>query len=147
MLSAEHRGGRDDVTHSRFLGEAGEASQTVRLARLARLDSLVREAVLSGPYLLKIDTDEHELEALAGAQETLRQSAIVIIEAPLHALTERAAAVKAAGLRLFDIIDLAYYHDTLAQVDLVFLNPAIADPDAVNPWRNPQSDWRALAAA
>lgn len=143
-LTAEHRGGRSEVTHSRLeaiegRSDTGAASQV----RLARLDTLVRESGLSGPYLLKIDTDGHELEVLAGAEQTLRESAIVIIEAPLHTLTERAAAVEAAGLRLFDIIDLAYYHDTLSQVDLVFLNPAIADPDTVNPWRRPEFDWRA----
>lgn len=143
-LTAEHRGGRSEVTHSRLDAiegrcDTGAASQV----RLARLDSLVEEAGLAGPHLLKIDTDGHELEVLAGAEQTLRDSAIVIIEAPLHALTERAAAVEAAGLRLFDIIDLAYYHDTLSQVDLVFLNPAVADPDALNPWRRPDFDWRA----
>lgn len=142
-LTAEHRGGRSEVTHSRLetiegRSDTGAASQV----RLARLDSLVSEAGLKGPFLLKIDTDGYELEVLAGAPETLRQSAIVIIEAPLHALTERAAPVEAAGLRLFDISDLAYYHDTLSQVDLVFLNPALADPDALSPWRRPDFDWR-----
>jgi FkbM family methyltransferase len=143
-LMSEHRGGRSEVTHSRLdpiegRTDSGAASQV----RLARLDSLVKEAGLTGPYLLKIDTDGHELEVLAGAGDTLRQSAIVIIEAPLHALTERAMALESAGLRLLDIIDLAYYHDTLSQVDLVFVNPAVADPGALNPWRRPEFDWRA----
>ncbi len=143
-LTAEHRGGRSEVTHSRLEAVEGRTDTgAASHVRLARLDRLVEDAGLSGPYLLKIDTDGHELEVLAGAQQTLRDSAIVIIEAPLHTLTERAAALEAAGLRLFDIIDLAYYHDTLSQVDLVFLNPALADPDDVNPWRNPDFDWSA----
>lgn len=142
-LTAEHRGGRSEVTHSRLetidgRSDTGASSQV----RLARLDTLVAEAGRPGPYLLKIDTDGHELEVLAGAEETLRQSAIVIIEAPLHALTARAAALEAAGLRLFDVIDLAYYRDTLSQVDLVFVNPALFDPEALNPWRRPDFDWR-----
>lgn len=143
-LTAEHRGGRREVTHSRLetiegRSDTGAASQV----RLSRLDNLVAEAGLAGPHLLKIDTDGHELEVLAGAEQTLQDSAIVILEAPLHALTERAAALEASGFRLFDIIDLAYYHDTLSQVDLVFLNPALADFDALNPWRRPDFEWRA----
>ena len=147
-LTAEHRGGERAVTHSRFL-EAGRNAKagTVRPVRLARLDTLVSEAGLNGPFLLKIDTDGHEMEVIAGAPQTLRHCAVVIIEAPLHTLTERAAALEAAGLKLIEIIDLAYYFDTLSQVDLVFANPCVFDPPALDPWRHEtfrQSAWRQL---
>jgi FkbM family methyltransferase len=130
-LTAEHRGGEAAVTHSRLLNDNSGSP-----VRLARLDTLVAEAGCKGPYLLKIDTDGHEMEVLAGAQETLKRSAIVVIEAPLHSISQRCSALEAAGLRLFDIVDLAYYFDTLAQVDLVFINPDIFNRPGFQPWQN-----------
>lgn len=139
-LTSEHRGGVLDVTHSRFLD--GKGDETARV-RVATLDLLVLESGLDGPFLLKIDTDGHEDEVIAGASETLKQCGVVVVEAPLYTLSKRAAALEAAGLRLFDIVDLAYYHDTLSQVDLVFVNPAFFDPPALNPWQAKTFEWTA----
>lgn len=142
-LTSEHRGGSEEVTHSRLDKVQGRPdSGTTQTVRLARLDTLVREAGVEGPFLLKIDTDGHELEVLAGASETLKHCAIVICEASVRSVSAQAAALEAAGLRLFDIIDLAYYFDTLAQVDLVFVNPKVFNPPAINPWRHRSFDWR-----
>jgi FkbM family methyltransferase len=138
-LTAEHRGGRSEVTHSHLLGD-GRAGRAVRLARL---DTLVAEAQAAGPFLLKIDTDGHEDAVLAGAPETLARSAVVIVEATPGTLAARLAACEAAGLRLFDIVDLAYLHGVLSQADLVFVNPMVFDPPALSPWSSKPFSWDA----
>ena len=144
VLTAEHRDGGGAVTHSRLdlLDERPDAGASSAV-RLARLDTLVIEAGVSGPFVLKIDTDGHELEVLAGAPETLKHCAVVVVEATLSTLGARLAPLDAAGLRLFDIVDLAYYYDTLSQVDLVFVNPAVFDPAELDPWRSRRFAWRA----
>ena len=143
ILTSEHRDGGAAVTHSRLDDLAGRTDSGVtQTVRLARLDTLVKEAGLEGPFLLKIDTDGHELEVIAGASETLKQCSIVITEASLRAVGAQTRALEQAGLRLFDIIDLAYYFDTLSQVDLVFVNPKVFNSPAINPWRHHQFDGR-----
>jgi FkbM family methyltransferase len=136
FLTSEHRGAREEVTHSRFLNDGHGVP-----VRLARLDTLVAEAGCEGPYFLKIDTDGHELEVLAGAKDTLKRCAVVVIEAPLHTLSERCSVLEEAGLQLFDIVDMAYYFDTLAQVDLVFINPTVFERPEFYPWRRQEFSW------
>ncbi len=142
VLTSEHRGESAEVTHSRFLDDGTNAGAGLPV-RLATLDTLVAEAQCEGPFFLKIDTDGHEMEVLGGAKETLKQAAVVVIEAPLHSLSERCVALEAAGFKLFDIIDLAYYYDTLAQVDLVFINPRVFNRPAFKPWQTYEFKWTA----
>jgi len=73
------------------------------------------------PYLLKIDVDGHELQVLLGAQDTLRRTAVVVIEATIPCLQTLMAHLAEQGFRLFDIVDLSYYKATLRQVDLIFI--------------------------
>ena len=88
--------------------------------RKCRLDDL--ELELSAATLLKIDVDGHELPVVHGAIETLKRVDIVVIEAPVHHLPVRLAALVKSGFVLFDIVDLCYYKDTLWQCDLVLVS-------------------------
>jgi len=123
------------ITHSYVGGSKDVPEAGGRQVRQARLDTLIAETGAVPPYLVKIDTDGHEKQVLAGAPDTLAQSACVIVEATTDTLSDRLRALERAGLRLFDIIDLAYYFDTLSQVDLVCVNPAVFDPPGLSPWR------------
>jgi FkbM family methyltransferase len=109
------------ITHTQVVEQARPDRES-RQVPMATLDTLLRDRHAEGPYLLKIDVDGHELPVLAGACETLEKTSVVVIEAHISSLMERAKALEAAGFELFDIVDLAYYDDRLWQVDLVFLN-------------------------
>lgn len=141
------KGAGDAITHSYIAEAEGVPGGQARPVRQARLDTLIAEADAAPPFLLKIDTDGHEAQVLEGASETLAQCACVIIEVTPDSLADRLRRLEAAGLRLFDIIDLAYYFDTLSQVDLVCVNPAVFDPPGLSPWKHRAFDpreWRAL---
>ncbi|MCR9129916.1 MAG: FkbM family methyltransferase [Alphaproteobacteria bacterium] len=145
-LTTEHGETGGEVTHSRFLDNDPATEPDTAMVKVAPLDAIVSQAGLEGPYFLKIDTDGHELAVLAGAAETLKQSAAVAIEAVTDSVSARMAPIEAAGLRLFDIVDLAYYERTLWQMDLVFVNPAVFDPPALRPQTNPASNYAAWHA-
>jgi FkbM family methyltransferase len=125
MKTASVRPGQP-ITHARMIeGAAGKPSSKVREVPMATVDALVAARDLAKPYLLKIDVDGAELKILKGAAQTLRDTSVVVIEAGVANLVDRAAALKEAGFLLFDVVDLCYYDDRLAQVDLVFLSFAI----------------------
>jgi len=84
----------------------------------------------NGPYLLKVDTEGHELSVLAGAGATLRRSDVVILETRLVAyvdgLPEFSAIVsymQERGFRLYDIVDGGYrpLDGALEVLDLAFI--------------------------
>lgn len=96
----------------------------------ARLDTIMAQEQPATPFLLKIDVDGHEMSVLRGATETLENTSIVIIEAPLNRVAlphffERSAFLMNAGFHLMDIAELAYYDGVLWQVDLVFVRTDI----------------------
>lgn len=98
--------------------------------RRARLDTLVAEHGPAAPFLLKVDVDGHELAVLDGAEATLKQTSIVVIEAPLtrtgiSQFFARSNYLMARDFQLVDIVDLAYYDGVLWQVDLVFVASSI----------------------
>jgi FkbM family methyltransferase len=97
---------------------AGKVERTVPMTTL---DDFLRDRELPEPYLLKIDIDGHELAAIAGATETLRKCAVVIVEAQVAELPQRVAAVASQGFILFDLVEPCYYDHALWQCDAVFL--------------------------
>lgn len=58
----------------------GGASAGGADVQVKRIDTLVREHGLEPPYFLRFDTHGFELDILAGAAETLRQTALVMME-------------------------------------------------------------------
>jgi FkbM family methyltransferase len=106
------------VSHVR---PAENAWPATRSAPRITLDGYLADHPLPGPYLLKIDVDGHETAILEGAKQTLRDCACLIVETTMPHLPDRCALAKAAGMCLWDIVDFAYYEDSLYQVDLIFL--------------------------
>jgi FkbM family methyltransferase len=69
--------------HQRTALTADGGTISSRRVPVRCLDDLVREHDWPKPYVLKIDTEGHELEVLRGAVETLRDCAVVYTEASL----------------------------------------------------------------
>lgn len=118
--------GSDRVTHSRVSDKPVGKSDDSRVVeckpvRQTRLDTFLSEHPVPTPFLLKIDVDGHEIPILNGAADSLLNASIVVIEAPLSALIERAVHLAERGFVLYDIVEPSYYRDRLWQVDLIFL--------------------------
>lgn len=137
------------VTHSRLSDRpisAAEEPELVecRAIRKARLDTALTGISPSQPFLLKVDVDGHEIPVLRGATETLKKASVVVIEAPISTIVERAAVLEQNGFQLFDIVDLSYYYGTLFQVDLIFLRQDVINAnDELRPWETKTFSWDA----
>lgn len=108
------------ITHARVKdGARGEGSREVPLRRL---DTMVAEHRLPDPFLLKIDVDGSEIDVLKGGIATLERTSVVVIEAQPSNILERIAFMTSQSFDLFDITDLCFYDEWLAQFDLVFIN-------------------------
>lgn len=136
----------DEATHSRISPEfvnpaENEGVVDCKPVQVTTLDSLAGD-IGKPPFLLKVDVDGHEIPILRGARETLKDTNIVVIEAPLSQLLERAQFMVDAGFVLFDIVDPSYYCQTLHQVDLVFVRANIVEElDGLRPWQTRDFDW------
>ena len=136
----------DEATHSRMSPEFVDPTENegvvdCKPVQVTTLDSLAGK-IGKPPFLLKVDVDGHEIPILRGARETLKDTNIVVIEAPLPNLLERAQFLVDAGFVLFDIVDPSYYCQTLAQVDLVFVRANIVEElDGLRPWNTRDFDW------
>lgn len=110
--------------------------------RRAKLDTLMTQIHTRSPYLLKIDVDGHELPIIKGAEQTLRLTSVVIVEAPLNAIIERASLLAEMGFQVFDIVDLTYYRKKLAIVDLILVRKdLISSMESLNPWIDTKFSW------
>ena len=135
------------VTHSQISDHKVTVEEEPRLVECSpvnrkRLDTLTKGLDEPEPWLLKVDVDGHELPVLTGSAATLEKCSVVVIEAPLPSLVERAVFLQNHGFILFDIVDLAYYYKTLSQVDLVFVSRKIAaENEHLRPWQTRVFDW------
>ncbi|MCY3763204.1 MAG: FkbM family methyltransferase [Gemmatimonadetes bacterium] len=89
------------------------ASRTVEMTTLDRI--LREHPDLEPPFLLKIDTEGHELEVVEGADELLRRTEVVIAEVSVaerfeegYRFEEFVAAMGARGFRVFDFLRVRY---------------------------------------
>jgi FkbM family methyltransferase len=94
--------------------------------RVMPLDSLTRN--LPAPYLVKIDVEGAEMEVLKGAQETLKNSAAVVVETSVakqyeggSELADVVAYMKDRGFSVYDMVEGAIIEGRLMQVDLIFV--------------------------
>ncbi len=109
------------------------ANLQVREVEAVRLDTLVARETLPPPDLIKIDVQGAELEVLAGAAETLRGVAALVVEVSFLDYNKGgplAAQVIGAIDRLgFKCADLCEVHrgsgNFVLQLDLLFVRPAL----------------------
>jgi len=133
----------NQITHSHFSDRPLDNTEDDRIIscekiRKAKLDTIIREIDIATPFLLKIDVDGQELEILQGAEQTLNNVSIVVIETPVNIrqrpFMERANFLVERGFYLFDIVGFLYYAKLLHQVDLVFVRGDIVNnSDALRP--------------
>ncbi len=107
--------------------KSGEA----RAVPIVTIDEVVLAHALPGPYLLKLDVQGYELEALAGAEATLGQTCAIIAEVSLWGDKKRAGMaellplmswLRERGFVLYDIAQIVRREldDAITEMDLVF---------------------------
>jgi FkbM family methyltransferase len=100
------------------------------------VDEVIAERDLPGPYLLKLDTHGHEMEILRGAENVLKDAALVVLETYAFPdvsgflFDEMCLHMRERGFRAAGIADVMVRGDGLLwQADIAFLpadNPAFA---------------------
>jgi FkbM family methyltransferase len=94
------------------------------------IDSESQARGWSGPFLIKVDVQGAEIEALSGAARTLERTDAVVLEATLFRTFEGAPTIdevlsflKGRGFALYDAFDFNYrpLDGALAQVNLAFV--------------------------
>ena len=144
------RDGSGQITHSQLRDEPETKENfpdlvDCREIKKSRLDSMLDNLGAETPYLLKLDVDGIELKILEGAERTLKDASVVVIEVTNSTFLERANAVAAHGFSFFDVVDLTYYCGTFYQGDAIFIRTDIVEtlddlrPMQVRPFD--QSQW------
>ncbi|HWL69263.1 MAG TPA: FkbM family methyltransferase, partial [Geminicoccus sp.] len=132
---AEHDGEIGMLKTDRTGGIAleGATDPDAKKIRSVRLDTLIAQHALPPPYFLKFDTHGAELPILAGAEQTLRQTAILMMECYNFKLgfaggrnltfDEMSLHLKGLGLRPADLCDPLWRpgDGLLWQIHLFFL--------------------------
>jgi len=115
-----------------FGGQASHTPFAINNVELpvTTLDAEVSKNQLSGPFLIKFDTHGFELPILKGAQESLRQTEVIIMECYAQRLmpdsltfSEICQQLDFLGFRCIDVVDPVWrsYDDSFWQMDLVFV--------------------------
>lgn len=106
-----------------------ETSSTIK-TEVTTIDASLSEQKARGPFLLKLDTHGFEKGILDGAEKTLEECSVLIIEAYNYRITEEAllfwelcALLSEKGFRPVDLVDVMHrqYDNSLWQVDLIFV--------------------------
>lgn len=127
----------DDPYWRRINGLASEA----RTVPAIRLDDLARELDLKPPYLLKLDIQGAEVQALRGAREVLGKTHVVICEADMDDFQAINAELVSAGFQLHDLTQLSYAKDqSLGWFYPVYINRNLADIAPTAFWREADNE-------
>ncbi len=103
----------------------------IRKVPVVTIDGLVAEHALEGPFVIKLDVQGYELQVLAGAEQAIKSTAVVIAEASLWADKKREGMTRfidllnwfnERGLVLYDIAQIIRRprDEAIAELDLVF---------------------------
>ena len=101
-----------------------------RTVRAAAVDRLVREAGAVGPFLLKVDVQGAELDVLEGAERTLGDSELIVLEVSFFKFFQDGpecadilAYMKTRGFVPYDIVGRQYrpLDGALSQADIAFV--------------------------
>lgn len=110
--------------------EGAAVDGTPREVSIVTIDQVCAEKGLRGPYVIKADVQGAELQVLAGATQTLRDTEAVILEASLFGfylggpqLYDVISRLKEFGFVAYDIYGFLYrpLDDALSQLDIVFV--------------------------
>ena len=121
-----------DMVGSSFLQEVEgpTVDGSPRLVPVVTIDQLCSERNLKPPYLIKVDVQGAELRVLAGAERTLRETEVVILEVTLFGtfiggpqFYDVIWKMKHLGFVAYDLFGFLYrpFDDALCQVDVVFV--------------------------
>jgi len=123
---------RDDLYWERI----NKLSSGVERVPALRLDDLAAELNLAPPFLLKLDVQGAEVQALRGARKMLGDTSVVICEADIADFQAINSELVAAG---FDLYDLTVIHrladQSLAWFYPVYLNNKLAHLRPRRFWR------------
>ncbi len=95
-----------------------------------RVDDLVKDKQLKGPFLIKVDVQGAELDALEGAKITMQNTEVIVLEVSLFKFMKGAPDfyeviffMKENGFVVYDILKGCYrpLDNALAQVDIIFV--------------------------
>ncbi|GAK50573.1 methyltransferase FkbM [Candidatus Moduliflexus flocculans] len=110
--------------------EDSDVNGIERIVQGITLDELCQQQKLAGPYLMKIDTQGAELDVLSGAEKTLLDAEMVILEVSCFQFFkggpqfyECIQFMNAHGFVVYDIFDLQYrlFDGAMSQVDIAFV--------------------------
>lgn len=96
----------------------------------SKIDDIVLDENLNGPFILKVDVQGAEINVIGGAEETLKQTEVVILEVSLFKFMKGAPDLfeildfmKKYGFVAYDILNGFYrpLDNALGQVDIVFV--------------------------
>jgi len=102
---------------------------TIRVPSV-RIDTVVEQQNLTPPFFIKLDTHGFETQIFAGAQKTLKQTSLILVEAYNFRLRpdalmfhEMCTFLEAYGFRCIDFCDLLYRpkDHALWQMDMFFI--------------------------
>jgi FkbM family methyltransferase len=110
--------------------EGSHVDGSPREVPIVTIDQLCLERDLKGPYLIKADVQGAELKVLAGAERTLLEAEVVILEVLLFGmiiggpqLYDVVSYMKQRGFVVYDVYGASYrpLDDALSQLDLTFV--------------------------
>ncbi len=85
---------------------SGVTAQGSNRATATTLDRLVRDRKLAGPFLIKLDVQAGEIEVLKGARETLKETAVLVVETHRDDWRHVDRLLEKAGFELFDVAEV-----------------------------------------
>jgi FkbM family methyltransferase len=142
--------GGTQITHSFVVNEKTAKTRDVKMVSLDDYFASEYAHPARENFLLKIDVDGIEEAILRGAETTLAHCSAVIVEAYPRNFLSRVEMLAKTGFVLWDVIEPWYFHERLAQFDLVFVNGKFDDNVDLMPFnRKPFSfgSWKTIAGA